>query len=98
MSVKVSPEVTADEYEVEGHGFNITVIKIRESRGRRWASAVVARILSRSEGDEHHARVYRPNGDNVGFRCTCKAAEFSRKCHAVRLVEQIAQDNEFWKR
>jgi hypothetical protein len=94
METLTSPEVTAETYIVEDYNLEVVVIRIRESRGRSWASCVAAKIPSCSDGDEHHVRVYRKNPP----KCSCKAGKYGKICHAVTLVALIAEDNMLWKR
>jgi hypothetical protein len=89
-----NPEIIA-EYTTLNR-LALTLIKM--GTRRKWLTQIIAIIPSKSGGEEHKARVFRPGKNNVGFRCTCKAAEFNRKCHAVKAVERIAEANRLWGR
>lgn len=91
----INLEVVAEHYTV---GRNLDVTLIKQGPRRRWTSMIQAYVPSKSGGDDHRARIYRPGKPNVGFRCDCKAGQFEKKCHAVKLLEKIADDNNFWGR
>ena len=91
-----APEVIAEKFIARRQKLELTLIKM--GTRRKWLTQIIAIIPSRSGGDDHKARVFRPGKENVGFRCTCKAAEFERKCWAVKQLEKIAADNNMWGR
>ena len=90
----ITPEVIAEHRTYRK--MDLTVIKMGPRR--KWATALISVLASRSGGDDHKAKVFRPSKDNVGFRCTCKAAEFERKCWAVKQLEKVAADLNIWGR
>lgn len=94
MSVITAPEVIAEHITYRRADF--TIIKMGPKR--KWATAFISTIASKSGGDDHRAKIFRPTRENVGFRCTCKAAEFEKKCHAVKFMEKVANDLNIWGR
>lgn len=94
MSVMTQPEIISEHITLN----RLAVTLIKMGTRRKWLTQIIAIIPSKSGGEEHKARVFRPGKENAGFRCTCKAAEFNRKCHAVKAVEKVALANKLWGR